>query len=255
MPYCEVDSESIYYERHGSRGAHTLLFVHGAGSTAETWRLCVPDLLQFDCILVDLPGHYRSHGTAREGITEYANFLERFIRRLDPQIHNVSLVGHSMGGAIGLEIACQANTWIQRLIVVTSGSKLKVNENFLSQLSDGKYDLSFVEAGFGSAAAKELIQQVIAHRALVTVESSFRDFMACNQFDRRDDISNIQIPVLLVAGEEDQVTPPFYSVFMHEQIPNSKIEFAKAGHYLPLEQPNLLAAAIHSFLQETELVS
>lgn len=248
MPKCLIDGETIHYERYGAPDSHALLFIHGAGGSAEIWKACVPYLTQFNCILIDLPGHYRSDGTAKNSIADYAFFVEELISELALDSGKLCLVGHSMGGAIGIEIACREKPPIDQLVLVATGSKLKVNEQFLAQLAQGVYDLSFVELGFGSGTAKELINRIIEQRSFVTSESRYLDFLACNAFDRRNDLSLIQIPALIVAGEEDRMTPPAYSVYMHERIHNSKIVFATAGHHLPVERPEQLADAITLFL-------
>ncbi|BCJ85445.1 alpha/beta fold hydrolase [Effusibacillus dendaii] len=252
MTFCQVNNEKIYFERHGATDGKTLLFVHGAGGSAETWHRLITYLPDFDCVLLDLPAHHRSEGNTCTSIIEYSGLVNQFVQEVT-QTANPSLtyVGHSMGGAIGIELACQSipPAWLTNLVLVTTGARLKVNDQFLTQLAAGQYDPSFAKIGFARNSPQDLIEQVIAQRAFVPTEITYHDFSACNQFDRRNDLQKIQIPVLIAAGEEDRLTPPHYSVFMHEQIPQSTfVQIADAGHYLPLEKPKELADAIRKFI-------
>lgn len=253
MSVCWVDHQKVYYERIGNAASnHKLLFVHGAAGNAEIWRSVRSLLPSFDSIVADLPGHYRSEGKSKKSIEEYADFLREFIRTLGfGDGSSLILIGHSMGGAIGLEIACRGETWIQRLILVNSAPRLKVHPRFLSDLSEGVFNPSLFETAFGPNASVELKQNVLKQSHSNSVHTSYDDFSACDRFDRREALSGVRIPVLIIAGTDDRLTPAAHTQMMKQHISDScYVEIEQCGHFAPLEQPERVADAIHTFLSE-----
>ena len=64
----------------------------------------------------------------------------------------------------------------------------------------------------------------------------FRHFVACNNFDVRNRLNEIEVPTLIIVGENDELTPPAYANYLSEHIRNSQLVVLKnAGHMLMLE--------------------
>ena len=75
------------------------------------------------------------------------------------------------------------------------------------------------------------------------------DYTACNAFELRNRVAGIRLPALVVVGEDDELTPPKFSEFLVSEIPRARlVHIAKAGHYVPLEQPDEVNLAIRQFL-------
>jgi pimeloyl-ACP methyl ester carboxylesterase len=75
------------------------------------------------------------------------------------------------------------------------------------------------------------------------------DLMACDAFDRMADLTTVDAPTLIVCGVEDQMTPPKYSQYLHQQIAGSVLHIVEdAGHMVMLEQPDRVAGYIAAFL-------
>ena len=75
------------------------------------------------------------------------------------------------------------------------------------------------------------------------------DFLACDAFDRRADVSRIATPTLILCGDADRMTPVKFSQFLHKQIAGSQlIVVPGAGHMVMLEQPAAVAEAVAHFL-------
>ena len=69
--------------------------------------------------------------------------------------------------------------------------------------------------------------------------------------DQRERVSAIDVPTLILVGEEDAITPPALSEELNRLIPGSRLErIAAAGHLANAEQPQAFNAAIESFLSE-----
>ena len=80
------------------------------------------------------------------------------------------------------------------------------------------------------------------------------DFKACDQFDVMPRLGSIRAPVLVISAEDDQLTPPNYGEFLEKRIPNAvRAHIRDAGHFVPIEKPLEVNAAITRFLDHHEL--
>ncbi len=115
----------------------TVLLIHGAGSNHLVWPAGLRRLDGFLVIAPDLPGHGRSPGAPEQSIEKYA---EKVIRFLDESgIYQVFLAGHSMGGAIGLQICKSFQERVVGLAMISSGATIDVPRRFIDLLSNPNY--------------------------------------------------------------------------------------------------------------------
>jgi len=118
MPiFCETDRSIHYLER--GRG-EPLLLIHGLGSSGADWALQAVALeARFRVIIPDLPGSGRSAPPpAGYSITEFAASLWALLDHLSAS--HVNIVGFSLGGAVGLEMALQRPNSVRRLALINS---------------------------------------------------------------------------------------------------------------------------------------
>jgi pimeloyl-ACP methyl ester carboxylesterase len=77
------------------------------------------------------------------------------------------------------------------------------------------------------------------------------DLMACDAFDRMDQIEKIGAPALVLCGVEDRMTPPQLSEYLTKHIRGSSLRIiVDAGHMVMLERPDVVAQALDKFLRE-----
>ena len=82
-------------------------------------------------------------------------------------------------------------------------------------------------------------------------EVTYQDFKICDEFDVIDKINSINVPCLIICGNEDRLTPPKYSQFFHEKIKNSElILIDKASHLVMLEKAEEVNQAIKEFIKK-----
>ena len=73
---------------------------------------------------------------------------------------------------------------------------------------------------------------------------------ACDRFDLMKEVEKIDLPTLVVCGEEDQLTPVLYSQFLHHRIKHSKMEvLPNAGHMVMMESPQAFNEKIREFIK------
>jgi pimeloyl-ACP methyl ester carboxylesterase len=92
-------------------------------------------------------------------------------------------------------------------------------------------------------------ERAVAAHAALHVESYIKTVRASASYNRADNLRNIAVPVLLVFGERDPLTPPRVGQYMHERIAGSRLVIIPdAGHMTNLERPEIFNAAVLDFL-------
>ena len=250
MPTLNANNALINFAETGG-GTPVVVLVHGAGGSHATWTRQLEGLAETARVIaLDLPGHGRSSGEGCPVVAEYAASVRAFIRGLNAG--PVILGGHSMGGAVTLTIALEAPELLRGVLLVGTGARLRVFPR-LFELMDKDYGeaVDFIQGyGWSPAAAPALLAggrvAMLETRPAVTRA----DFTGCNRFDLMARINEIRQPALVIVGDDDQLTPPKYSEYMAKQIPGARlVRIPRAGHYVPLEQPDQVNAAIRSFLR------
>src|SRR5690554_3718283 len=102
------------------------LFIHGAGGTKNKWRRLHPYIEDLPTRYLDLPGHGDNKDEPCSSIEEYA---ERLSEQLED---DVIIVGHSMGGLIGIELAKRSSR-VKAIVLASSHYQLPVHPSMLDQ--------------------------------------------------------------------------------------------------------------------------
>ncbi len=232
-----------------------LVFVHGAGGDASLWA---PQDLRFRSetavCCVELPGHGGSGGGGETEIRAYAGWVREAIQEVLGQMPYV-LAGHSMGGAIALDMAIEGNGGPVGLVLVATGAKLGVTPVIFRLLKeDFKGFLDTIDqAALGPKAPPDVREVVVGGLRRCSPSVVHGDFTACDRFDVRERLNEIQIPALVVCGEEDRLTPVAYSEFLASNINGARLQIVpEAGHMVMLESPDSVNRAIGAFLREND---
>ena len=230
----------------------SLLLIHGAGGNGQIWDEQVAFFEgKHSLFRLDLPGHGGSAPRGEGQIRAYAQWVRLSSEKLFAKRPFV-LVGHSMGGAIVLELALNPPVGLSGLVLVGSGAKLAVTRAIFQTLSENSeaFFQSIDQFAFSLAAPKALRERFIRVTRQCPPSVIFDDFKACDHFDIRNRLREIKLPTLVLCGEEDQLTPVRYSRYLHENITASRfVLIPQAGHMVMAEQPDLFNRAVTSFLE------
>jgi pimeloyl-ACP methyl ester carboxylesterase len=229
-----------------------LVFIHGAGATHKVWRYQTQAFP--GSVALDLPGHPRGAGYST--ISEYAQFVTEAVK--ERGLASVVLAGHSMGGAITIQIALSHPRFLAGIVLVGSGARLRVTPLIKDEVIRDYAHAAEVIANWAYSPKSDakLRRASVQELLEVPAEVTYGDFQACDHFDEMKEISHIDLPTLLVCGEDDALTPVKYSQYMKEKIPNARIVIIPdAGHSVMLEKPNELNNALRSFLDKIPLSS
>jgi pimeloyl-ACP methyl ester carboxylesterase len=222
-----------------------LIFIHGSGGCKEAWQYQTEAFENSEA--VNLPGH--PDGASSSRIEDYVEWLRGRIQEAGDT--DWVLVGHSMGGGIALLYALTYPGDLKAVVTIGSGARLRVHPQFLEDLEKAVKDPSQYEATLQEHDQIEPeLRAVLRRRSLENgPQAALNDMRACDGFDIMDRIGEITLPVLAICGSEDIMTPPKYSHFLAEKLPNARAEIIPGGtHMVFAEQPEAVNNAIRQFL-------
>jgi 3-oxoadipate enol-lactonase len=236
-----------------------VVFVHGLGGSLHLWYAVMESLLlHHHVVALDLRGSGRSEaGRAMPTITGWAQDMAALIAALE--LPAVTLVGHSLGTLIVQQVALDYPDIVDNLVLVGGISWFEppAKEQYLKRAE-------LVESEGLDALVDDWLPGAIAPRNRATnpqLVGLLRDLFlrndpqgyakACRAMAnassiRREDIGQ---PTLLLVGDHDRSTPIAMAEELQREIPVSHVRvIPNAAHWVPLEQPDELAAAILEFL-------
>jgi len=256
------------YEATGDLGGTPLVFLHGIGGAARTWRGQLASFGdRYRAVAWDMPGYGGSAALANVGITTLADALQDFLQQIGAS--RPILVGHSIGGMI-----------VQQWLIKHPGAATAV---VLAQTSpafgkaEGDWQKQFIEARLGpldrgetmETLAPSLVKELVgdhpdtggmqvARNCMASVpEASYRAMMlALLGFDQRKALGDIAVPTLVLSGSKDKNAPAPMMAKMATYIPSATyIELEGAGHLVNLEQPRAFDAALAQFLNTVKVTA
>jgi pimeloyl-ACP methyl ester carboxylesterase len=252
----------------------TIVFVHGLSGSWQNWLENLPFFAAagWRCVAMDLPGFGASPMPAQKiSISGYAAAVDELLRTLG--VSRAVVVGNSMGGFIGLELALTYATWVDRLVLVSAagltiesqrglfravapfGRALAMGSGWLASRSDAlsrrprsrKAMLSVV------AAHPERLPAALASEQLRGAgKPGFVDaFDALTDYPIRERLQEIAAPTLVVWGEDDPLVPVRDAWEFGELIPNARVVvYEDTGHVAMFERPAAFNALVEGFLEE-----
>lgn len=239
----------------GSKGyeddTSSILLIHGAGGRAQIWQNQIPALgKNYHTVAIDLPGHGNTPPISTPSIEHYAKWLIDIINRVFNK--EVILIGHSMGGAIILMASLIAPEKIKALVCVSTGLKLRVAPQFLEGLmADPISTINvIIKYAYHPETPKHVIEEGARWMKETPKEVLYNDFRSCNDYDITNEANKIDIPALILCGEQDKLTPPKLSNKIHTTMKNSIIKLIPdAGHMLMVERPIEFNHSVLEYLQ------
>ncbi len=253
MSKVTIEGHDLFYVCRPAEGSDdSLLFVHGAGGTHKHWGYQLQALGEVNRYALDLPGHGRSGGAGRRSIGEYAEVVLRLLDALG--LSQVTLVGHSMGGAISQYLALHHASCVDKLVLVGSGARLRVLPSLLEGFLHDFTSTAEMMLGwaYSAKAAPGLVKLARDEWLENDPQVVHGDFSACDAFDVMGKLGEIGCPTLVVCGQDDKLTPPRYGHYLRDNIPGARLTIVPhAGHMVMMEKPEALNSAIESFLAES----
>lgn len=253
-----LNGHRIHYYEAGPSDAAPVVLVHGLGGHSEDWRM-----LQYFIIaahrriyMIDLPGYGRSEWPQdfSYSIPDEANTVVAFMDALG--LKQVDLGGWSMGGWIAQRIAIDHPERIKRLMLFDSaGLHSRPQWNTDLFLPTSAQELDQLDAllmphppqvpGF---IARDILRY--SHEHAWVIRRALHSMLA-GKDTTDEELPKLNMPVLIVWGEEDQIMPVLNGEQMHRLIPNSEfVVVPGCGHLAPIQCSNQIGPKVKAFLDE-----
>jgi pimeloyl-ACP methyl ester carboxylesterase len=221
----------------------SLVFIHGSGGNHSIWSHQYGPLRKnYNIIAVNLPGHGHSGGNGENDVRNYCKWIKKILDVFN--LKKAVLVGHSLGSAIALQFAIDYSEKLEGIVCMGGGMKMPVNSFFLdflktnpaqlpAEITEMICKLSLVKENRSKFSAP--LQKSIF---LSRVDVLYGDLLACNNLDLTQKAGKISVPVLIVCGAQDKMTPPNLSCSLAGGIKGATLEMVEgAGHMVMIEKP------------------
>jgi len=258
--FTEVGGLRVRYADRGF-GDSVVLLLHGFGGDLDNWMFNLDSLAEKHRVLaLDLPGHGQSVKTNVDpSLSGMATFVRKFLDVLS--VSSVHVVGHSMGGAIAMQLASDSPETVKSLgLICSAGLGPDINSDYLR---------GFVEAQ-SQQELKLVLQQLFADESLVNLQL-VNDLLNYKRIDGveatlnalsetlisagehtflTDNIVASGIPVLVIWGKQDRIIPVSHAQ-NYSAAGGSCVEveiFDSAGHMVQMEKAYEVNRSLLNFL-------
>ncbi len=267
----------VSYRREG--WGPVILLIHGITGSSQTWDEIIPLLSErYTVVAPDLLGHGDSAKPRGDySLGAYASGIRDLMRAVGHD--RATIVGHSLGGGVAMQLAYQFPEMAERLVLVSSGglgrevnfflraATLPGSEWVLPLLASngvlraggsvGRFlgalgmragpDLEEMWRGFGSLGDAGA-RQAFIHTLRGIVEPGGQRVSARDRLYLAE-----TVPTMLIWGDRDPIIPARHAYSTHKQIPDSRLELIDgAGHFPYRDEPIRFAKILASFIEDTE---
>ncbi len=229
-----------------------LLLLHGLFGALSNWEDVITAFSPRYKILIPLMPVYEMP-LLTTNVSSLAKFVHRFVeyKKLDKFI----LLGNSLGGHVSLVYTLSNPEFVERMMLTGSsglyeesmGGTFPKRENYDYIKERVQYTFYAPET-----ASKELVDEVFEivnnRNKVIRIIAMAKSAMRHNL---KKELSKIKIPVCLIWGTDDRVTPPAVAEEFHQLLSNSELNWVeKCGHAPMMERPEQFNAILSKFLEK-----
>jgi pimeloyl-ACP methyl ester carboxylesterase len=244
-----IDGGLIHYESWG-RGS-PLILLHG---WLGSWRYWMPTMEELSerhrTYALDLWGFGDSDKSKnRHGVEKYVNLLKDFMDELG--VAPAALVGHSLGATVAVKFAVANPDQVTKLMLVSLpvvGEAINRrlfavgSASRLGRLLGGRWPVDHEEV---LAEAEKASESVIA----LTIQ-------ACAELDLRENLRQIEVPMLAVYGKKDNLVDPAQARLLEDTASNIRsITLPESRHFPMLDEASKFHRLLRDFLVTDDLES
>jgi pimeloyl-ACP methyl ester carboxylesterase len=271
-----IHGHDMGYRRGGS--GSSIVLIHGLAGNSRTWKDVMPALSRHhDVIAPDLLGHGESAKPMGDySLGAHASGLRDFMATIG--VERATIVGHSFGGGVAMQLAYQHPERCDRLVLVGSGG-LGREVSWLLRLvtlPGVEHLMPFVFPRFvadrGTDVSRFLRDRGLRNARLGEIWRAYTSLAGAE--NRKAFVRTIRtviepggqtvsaldrlylaahLPTLIVWGENDQIIPVSHAHVAHEAIPGSRLELLPGvGHFAHTEAPEQFVAVLEDFLATTD---
>ena len=251
---------TLHYKTEGQSGSTPIVFLNSLGSDLRIWDNIVPYLAERHPIIrYDKRGHGLSDcPPAPYSIRDHTNDVAALVEFLGHE--KAILIGDSVGGMIALDYAIQYPERADALVLCDTAAKLGTADYWQERIealqASGYSQLAemILSRWFSPGYSEHSPAEYSGYRNML-IRTPLAGYIgtcqAIRDADLRGPAQDMIVPALVLCGAEDSATPPELVGELAEMLPNARFELIEnAGHIPSIEQPQVMAEKIKSFLEE-----
>lgn len=258
MPTFTSNDAKINYQTFGDAAKPALIFSNSLGTNFNMWQAQI-DFFQQDFLVIcyDTRGHGAS--SAPQGPYSIDQLGQDVVNLLDHlNVEKATFCGISMGGLTGQWLAIHRPERFNQVVVCNTAAKIGqeqawndraalVREQGLQPIASTAASRWFTEPFIQSNAT--VVNNLQNDLAAGSAEGYASCCEALAKADVREQLKDINVPVLVIAGQQDPITTVADAQFMVERIANSQLFEINASHISNVELPNEFNQAVKQFIQ------
>ncbi len=253
-----AQGRAIGVDEAGSGDAVPIVFLHGVGSDRSVWA---PQLEHFGrsrrAVAFDYPGYGESDlaaaGTTRD------DFAAAILAAMDAQeIDRAHVCGLSLGGVIAIAMHHAAPERCAALILADTFAVHPDGQGIYERSIAASAAMSELAAArtpvlLAPGASEDLHQEVRETMARIDPDAFRIGAEAVWLADQAERAQAIDVPTLILVGDQDRITPPELSHQLAKLIPGAEVHsLAGAGHLSNIERPGDFNAAVEDFIERVK---
>ena len=254
MNFC-VNDFTIYYEKYGTKNKN-ILILPGWGDTRNTFRYLIDVLMNdYTIYIMDYPGFGNSPFPNRDlNITDYSDLIYNFI--LSNNIDNPTIIAHSFGGRIVIDLFKRFSLDIKNLILIDIAG-IKPKKSLFGKIKEKTYKLLknigfWLPRKFKNYYLEKLIKIFGSSDYSKLSPNIRKTFINIVNFDQKEDIKNINKDTLIIWGELDRDVILKDGYFINKNIKDSGfVVIPKSGHFPYLDKAFYVNSIILDYLKRT----
>lgn len=250
MDFVLKEEKGFTYVEEGQ--GEPLLLLHGLMGALSNWEKVIEEFSPHYKVIIPILPIY-DMPILTTGVKALSKFVHKFIKF--KKLTRITMLGNSLGGHVGLIYVLSHPGYVKALVLTGSsglyenafGGSFPRRENY--EFVKGKVEYTFYDP---AVASKEMVDEVYANindrakviRILAMAKSAIRHNM-------KDDLRKITMPVALIWGRDDKITPPEVALEFNELLPNSHLYWIdKCGHAPMMEHPEEFNKHLKVFLDK-----
>jgi pimeloyl-ACP methyl ester carboxylesterase len=273
-----LHGQRVCYRMAGDGPA--VVLIHGITSSSEVWVQLMEDLVEagYSVIAPDLFGHGASAKPKGDySLGAYASGVRDLLGMLGYE--RVTVVGHSLGGGIALQLAYQFPEYVERMVLISSGGLGREVSPILraASLPGSELVMPLIVSGLGVRAGTKVggflnwlgfppgphlqemgrgyaslveadAQQAFVNTLRSVIDAGGQKVSAMDRLYLAE-----RMPTLIIWGDRDPIIPIDHGRVAAEAIPGSKlVEISGSRHWPQLDQPRRVCKELTDFIAGTE---
>jgi len=258
MPFADLPHARIHYALSGDNSLPALVLSNSLGTNFSIWDNQAPEFEKYFRLLrYDMRGHGQSSVPPPPySVSELTSDLLSLVDFL--AIDKFHLCGLSVGGMIGMSLALQSPARLRKLVLSSTGPKIGTTEFWNTRIetvrTQGMKEIAratpsrWFSPNFQSSSP-DIVAAVVRSIESLNPDGYVGGCCAVRDFDARNTVAEIRIPVLVISATHDPAAPPSDGHFLADYIPGARYVELNASHVSIMEVPQQFTDEVLKFLK------